>query len=115
MDESGARGRLVLQEPGRLRPVHEHRQVAGARPHEPSIERLPHRGSLSLFDTPIGARRNGPRMPTLARTFPYPRPRYTGLLEWITTTDHKKIGVLYLVPTVFFFLAAGLLALAFRP
>src|SRR5437867_10527400 len=68
-------------------------------------------GSSSLFDTPIPARWNGPRMATLERTFPFPRARYTGVLEWITTTDHKKIGVMYLVTTFFFFLAAGLLAL----
>src|SRR5213079_2324835 len=35
------------------------------------------------------------RMATLERTFPFPRARYTGILEWVTTTDHKKIGVLY--------------------
>ena len=71
-------------------------------------------GSSSLFDTPIPARWNGPRMATLERTFPFPRARYTGILEWITTTDHKKIGVMYLVTTFFFFLAGGLLALAIR-
>ena len=53
-------------------------------------------------------------MATLERTFPLARPRYTGILEWITTTDHKKIGVMYLVTTFFFFLAGGLLALAIR-
>ena len=53
-------------------------------------------------------------MATLERTFPLARPRYTGLLEWITTTDHKKIGVMYLVTTFFFFLAGGLLALGIR-
>src|SRR5882724_13370630 len=54
------------------------------------------------------------RMATLERTFPFPRARYTGILEWITTTDHKKIGVLYLVTTFFFFLTGGLLALGIR-
>src|SRR2546422_10649115 len=53
-------------------------------------------------------------MATLERTFPFPRARYTGVLEWITTTDHKKIGVMYLVTTFFFFLAGGLLALGIR-
>ncbi len=53
-------------------------------------------------------------MATLERTFPFPRARYTGILEWITTTDHKKIGVLYLVTTFFFFLTGGLLALGIR-
>ncbi len=53
-------------------------------------------------------------MATLERTFPLVRPRYNGVLEWITTTDHKKIGVMYLVTTFFFFLAGGLLALGIR-
>src|SRR3989440_7535289 len=53
-------------------------------------------------------------MATLERTFPLVRPRYGGILEWITTTDHKKIGVLYLVTTFLFFLAGGLLALGIR-
>src|SRR5207249_9142860 len=54
------------------------------------------------------------RMATLERTFPFPRARYTGILEWVTTTDHKKIGVMYLVTTFFFFLTGGLLALGIR-
>src|SRR5712691_2055753 len=53
-------------------------------------------------------------MATVEQTFPVARPRYTGILEWITTTDHKKIGVLYLFTTFFFFLSGGLLALAMR-
>src|SRR6266513_218146 len=54
------------------------------------------------------------RMATAEQTFPIARPRYTGILEWITTTDHKKIGVLLLFTTFFFFLSGGLLALAMR-
>ena len=54
------------------------------------------------------------RMATVEQTFPVARPRYTGILEWITTVDHKKIGVLYLYTTFFFFLSGGLLALAMR-
>jgi cytochrome c oxidase subunit 1 len=53
-------------------------------------------------------------MATAEQTFPVARPRYTGILEWITTVDHKKIGVLYLFTTFFFFLSGGLLALAIR-
>jgi cytochrome c oxidase subunit 1 len=53
-------------------------------------------------------------MATAEQTFPVARPRYTGVLEWITTTDHKRIGVLYLFTTFFFFLSGGLLALAIR-
>jgi cytochrome c oxidase subunit 1 len=53
-------------------------------------------------------------MATAEQTFPVARTRYTGILEWITTVDHKKIGVLYLFTTFFFFLSGGLLALAMR-
>jgi len=53
-------------------------------------------------------------MATAEQTFPVARPRYTGILEWVTTTDHKRIGVLYLFTTFFFFLSGGLLALAMR-
>lgn len=40
--------------------------------------------------------------------------RYTGLLSWITTTDHKKVGILYLVTTFIFFLVGGLMAEVIR-
>ncbi len=38
----------------------------------------------------------------------------TGLYEWLTTTDHKKIGILYLINSFIFFFIAGLLALGVR-
>ena len=37
-----------------------------------------------------------------------------GLMSWLITVDHKRIGVMYLVATMFFFLVAGLLAIAVR-
>ena len=37
-----------------------------------------------------------------------------GLMSWLITVDHKRIGLMYLVATMFFFLVAGLLALALR-
>ena len=37
-----------------------------------------------------------------------------GLRSWLTTVDHKRIGILYLVLTLFFFLVGGLMALAIR-
>ena len=37
-----------------------------------------------------------------------------GLLGWITTTNHKQIGILYIVTTFGFFLLGGLLALFMR-
>ncbi|MGI8704103.1 MAG: cytochrome ubiquinol oxidase subunit I, partial [Candidatus Limnocylindrales bacterium] len=45
------------------------------------------------------------------RAIPYPRSR---VYEWLTTTDHKKIGVLYITSSFIFFLLAGILALFIR-
>src|SRR6478736_6001296 len=38
----------------------------------------------------------------------------SALYEWLTTTDHKKIGIMYLVNSLVFFFIAGLMALAVR-
>ena len=38
----------------------------------------------------------------------------SGLWSWLTTTDHKKIGVLYLVTSLFFFVVGGLEAAVIR-
>ena len=40
--------------------------------------------------------------------------RYSGLMDWLTTVDHKKIGILYLISGGFFFLIGGLEALLIR-
>jgi cytochrome c oxidase subunit I len=40
--------------------------------------------------------------------------RRSSLYEWVTTTDHKKIGILYVVNSLIFFILAGLLALGVR-
>jgi cytochrome c oxidase subunit 1 len=40
--------------------------------------------------------------------------RRSTILEWITTTDHKKIGVMYVVTSFAFFMLGGLLALGIR-
>jgi len=37
-----------------------------------------------------------------------------GFLDYATTTDHKKIGILYIFTSMFFFLLAGVLALFMR-
>jgi cytochrome c oxidase subunit 1 len=42
------------------------------------------------------------------------RERPRGWLEWLTTTDHKKIGILYLFATFLFFIIAGVEALVMR-
>ena len=40
--------------------------------------------------------------------------RRSGIWSWITTTDHKRIGILYGVTALFFFLLGGLEALIIR-
>ena len=34
--------------------------------------------------------------------------------SWLTTTDHKRIGILYIVTSLVFFIAGGILALLMR-
>ena len=43
-----------------------------------------------------------------------PRPRSARVLDWLTTTDHKKIGIMYLVNSFTFFVFAGALAMVMR-
>src|SRR2546428_8997787 len=38
----------------------------------------------------------------------------SGIMSWLTTVDHKKIGILYLYTTFAFFLVGGLFALLMR-
>ena len=52
---------------------------------------------------------------------PMPRARFAarwdknrGVLGWITTVDHKKIAIMYLYTTFFFFLVGGVMALLIR-
>src|SRR5215467_14591100 len=42
-----------------------------------------------------------------------PRPR-SAVLDWLTTTDHKKIGIMYLVNSFSFFAIAGGMAMLIR-
>jgi cytochrome c oxidase subunit 1 len=54
---------------------------------------------------------------TEARTeAPRPRPRTTGqvIVAWLTTTDHKKIGSMYLITSFLFFVFGGGLAMVMR-
>ncbi|TXK76397.1 cytochrome c oxidase subunit I [Paenibacillus sp. N3.4] len=44
----------------------------------------------------------------------HPVKRYSGLMDWLTTVDHKKIGILYLIAGGFFFLIGGLEAILIR-
>ena len=40
--------------------------------------------------------------------------RRSWVMDWLTTVDHKKIGILYIVNSFLFFFAAGILALVVR-
>ncbi|HLF26856.1 MAG TPA: cytochrome c oxidase subunit I [Anaerolineae bacterium] len=54
-------------------------------------------------------------MATVTGTMATPAPRqYHGVLEWLTTVDHKKIGLLYIVTGFLFFITGGILALFIR-
>src|SRR3954466_10835963 len=44
----------------------------------------------------------------------FPAPSGSTLRSWITTVDHQRIGLLYLLVTMFFFLTGGLMALVIR-
>src|SRR5512143_4156732 len=54
-------------------------------------------------------------MTTHARTFPrFNVNAESGLLSWLFTVDHKRIGILYMVSAIAFFLAGGTEALLMR-
>ena len=37
-----------------------------------------------------------------------------GLLTWVASVDHKQIGILYMISSMFFFLVGGIEALVIR-
>ena len=48
------------------------------------------------------------------KTFPRPGQHTTGIIDWLTTIDHKKIGLLYGLTALLFLLIGGLEALLIR-
>ncbi len=42
------------------------------------------------------------------------RPYRSSIMDWITTTDHKKIGIMYAVTAFIFFLVGGFMAILIR-
>lgn len=52
-------------------------------------------------------------MATTVTSIPHPREMH-GLLSWLMTTDHKRIGILYTVTGIAYFLVAGVFALLMR-
>src|SRR5512135_3066887 len=53
-------------------------------------------------------------MATSTDALPLTTPRRAGVLEWLTTTNHKGIGILYLTTSFIFFLIGGFEALLIR-
>jgi cytochrome c oxidase subunit I len=56
---------------------------------------------------------NTPLVPEVSTPFPSLK-EDEGLLSWLASTDHKKIGVMYLLTTLVFFLVGGVEALLIR-
>jgi cytochrome c oxidase subunit I len=52
--------------------------------------------------------------PDDAAAAPGPHSGATGILRWVTTTDHKRIGLSYIFTAIAFFCMGGLLALVIR-
>jgi cytochrome c oxidase subunit 1 len=52
--------------------------------------------------------------PTMTESRPMPAPKGKAFVKWITSTDHKTIGYLYLLTSFAWFLIGGVLALALR-
>ena len=48
------------------------------------------------------------------KVFPRPGQNTTGIINWLTTIDHKKIGIMYGMSALFFLILGGLEALLIR-
>ncbi len=53
-------------------------------------------------------------MSTHAGAMPMTHREYSGLMAWLTTVDHKKIGILYLLGSTFFLFVGGFEAVLMR-
>ena len=45
---------------------------------------------------------------------PLPTKTYSGWASWLTTVDHKKIGIMYIIAAFVFFIIGGIEALLIR-
>jgi len=63
---------------------------------------------MTLLDEPMTA------SPTLTPAAPKQRSLGTMVISWVTSTDHKVIGYMYLITSFVFFLIAGLMAMLIR-
>ncbi len=73
---------------------------------------------MAIIERPIPATTTGPPVPLVTPTtslgvFRHPVSA-TGWRSWLFTVDHKKLGIMYGVTAMFFFLVGGLEALAIR-
>ena len=57
---------------------------------------------------------HSPRRPSRRSSPARVEPERTGWTSWVTTTDHKRIGIMYLVLTFVFFILGGIEALLMR-
>src|ERR1700756_655941 len=64
---------------------------------------------MSVTTVPLG--RTTPQPSTRAASSPRPSKPW---IDWVRTTDHKKIGIMYLVTTFVFFFLGGVEALLMR-
>ncbi|HRE27972.1 MAG TPA: cytochrome c oxidase subunit I, partial [Anaerolineales bacterium] len=53
-------------------------------------------------------------MATVTRPLTAEKSTLAVIIDWLTTVDHKKIGIMYLVLNMFFFVLAGVMALLIR-
>ena len=51
---------------------------------------------------------------TKSKTFPRPGQHTSGVVNWLTTIDHKKIGIMYGLSALFFLIVGGIEALLIR-
>ena len=51
---------------------------------------------------------------TQTKIFPRPGQHTSGVINWLTTIDHKKIGVMYGLSALFFLIVGGIEALLIR-
>jgi len=66
---------------------------------------------MSAGSIPSGAKVRDPGFPTASENY---LTNSKGILSWMFTLDHKRIGVMYLIGVVSAFTIAGLLALLIR-
>src|SRR3954454_11950717 len=107
---------------GLARPAAQRGQAGGRRRPAPAPARRP-RPAARRLTSPSRKRTPTPRMATQEITAPPAVPQVvahnvererTGWTSWVTTTDHKRIGIMYLVLTFVFFLLGGTEALLIR-